>query len=172
MRAGARAVAPQLIGVVPFGLVAGATPADGASGWGRPRGSRPPCSPARRSWPHRARRSRQPAAQLRRRPVTSTTWATILVAGIGTFAMRASFIAAADRLVHIPPWAHRLLRQIPPAALASIVLPALVRPEGELDLTHPRFLAGIVAALVAWRTKNVMATLVVGMGLVVILQNL
>ncbi len=32
MRAGAAAVAPQLIGVVPFGLVAGATPADGGLG--------------------------------------------------------------------------------------------------------------------------------------------
>ncbi len=34
MRAGARAVAPMLIGVVPFGLVAGATPADGGLGTG------------------------------------------------------------------------------------------------------------------------------------------
>ena len=32
MRAGAKAVAPQLIGIVPFGLVAGATPADGGLG--------------------------------------------------------------------------------------------------------------------------------------------
>ena len=101
----------------------------------------------------------------------SAAWATILLAGVGTFAMRASFIAAADRLVHIPPWAHRLLRQIPPAALASLVIPALVRPEGEVDLTHPRFIAGVVAALVAWKTRNVTATLVVGMGLVVLLQN-
>lgn len=34
MRAGANAVAPQLIGVIPFGLVAGATPADGGLGIG------------------------------------------------------------------------------------------------------------------------------------------
>jgi branched-subunit amino acid transport protein len=102
----------------------------------------------------------------------SPVWATILLAGAGTFAMRASFIAAADRLVDVPSWAQRILRQIPPAALASIVLPALVRPEGELDLTHPRFIAGIVAALVAWRTNNVVATLLVGMGLVMLLQNL
>ena len=34
MRAGARAVAPQLIGVIPFGLVAGAAPADGGLGVG------------------------------------------------------------------------------------------------------------------------------------------
>jgi branched-subunit amino acid transport protein len=102
----------------------------------------------------------------------SSTWATIVLAGIGTFAMRASFIAAADRLAYVPPRVQRLLRQIPPAALASLVLPALVRPEGHLDLTHPRFIAGIAAGLVAWRTKNVLATLVVGMGLVVLLQNL
>ena len=102
----------------------------------------------------------------------NSVWATILIAGAGTFAMRASFIAAADRLVDVPPWAQRILRQIPPAALASLVVPALVRPEGELDLTHPRFIAGIAAAVVAWRTNNVIATLAVGMGLVVLLQNI
>jgi branched-subunit amino acid transport protein len=102
----------------------------------------------------------------------SPVWVTILLAGAGTFAMRASFIAVADRFVDVPPWVRRVLRQIPPAALASIVIPALVRPDGELDLTHPRFIAGIIAALVAWRTNNVMATLVAGMGLVVLLQNL
>jgi branched chain amino acid efflux pump len=101
----------------------------------------------------------------------NSVWATILLAGAGTYAMRASFIAAADRLVDVPPWAQRILRQIPPAALASIVLPALLRPEGELDLTHPRFIAGMVAGLVAWRTNSVVATLVVGMGLIVLLQN-
>jgi branched-subunit amino acid transport protein len=102
----------------------------------------------------------------------SSVWATIILAGAGTFAMRASFIAAADRLATVPPWGQRILRQIPPAALASLVIPAIVRPEGELDLTHPRFLAGIVATFVAWRTKNVAATLVVGMGLLVLLQEL
>ena len=102
----------------------------------------------------------------------NSVWATIFIAGAGTFAMRASFIAAADRLVDVPSWAQRILRQIPPAALASLVVPALVRPEGELDLTHPRFIAGIAAAVVAWRTNNVLATLAVGMGLVVLLQNI
>ena len=102
----------------------------------------------------------------------SPVWITILLAGAGTFAMRASFIAAANRLVDVPPWAQRILRQIPPAALASIVLPALVRPEGDLDLTHPRFVAGVIAALVAWWTNSVVATLVVGMSLVMLLQNL
>jgi branched-subunit amino acid transport protein len=102
----------------------------------------------------------------------SEVWTVIVVAGIGTFAMRASFIAAAHRLTTIPPGMQRLLRQIPPAALASLVLPALARPQGTIDLTQPRFVAGAVAALVAWRTGNVALTLAVGMGLVVVLQEL
>ena len=53
----------------------------------------------------------------------STTWTAIMLAGAGTFAMRASFLAAADRLASVPPPIQRLLRQIPPAALASLVVP-------------------------------------------------
>jgi branched-subunit amino acid transport protein len=101
----------------------------------------------------------------------SPAWTTILLAGVATFAMRASFIAA-DRFATVPPWGQRILRQIPPAALASLVIPAMVRPEGDLDLTHPRFYAGMVAAFVAWRTRSVAATLVAGMGVVALLQNL
>ena len=100
----------------------------------------------------------------------STAWTTILLAGAGTFAMRASFLAMAHRMADIPRWLQRMLRQIPPAALASIVVPALLRPEGSVDLTHPRLAAGVVAGLVAWRTRNVAVTLVVGMGLLVALE--
>jgi branched-subunit amino acid transport protein len=100
----------------------------------------------------------------------SRVWVAIIVAGAGTYAMRASFLLAADRLARVPPSVERLLRQIPPAALASLVVPALLRPEGELDLFSPRLAAGLVAAVVAWRTRNVAATLAVGMGLLVLLD--
>ncbi|MGH9158249.1 MAG: AzlD domain-containing protein [Acidimicrobiales bacterium] len=100
------------------------------------------------------------------------TWVTIVVAGTGTFAMRASFLAAAHRLVEVPPAVARVLRQIPAAALAAIVAPALSRPEGRIDVAQPRLLAGIVAAAVAWRTTNVGLTLVAGMAVVVLLQAL
>lgn len=99
-------------------------------------------------------------------------WLAILLSGAGTYAMRASFLAAAHRLASVPPAAARLLRQIPPAALAAIVVPALIRPEGQLDLVQPRLLAGIVAALVAWRTRNVGLTLVVGMAIVLAVEAL
>ncbi len=97
-------------------------------------------------------------------------WTVILVSGAGTYAMRASFLAAAHRLAHVPPWVARVLRQIPPAALAAIVVPALIRPEGHIDLAQPRLAAGLLAAVVAWRTRNIGLTLVVGMAAVVALQ--
>jgi branched-subunit amino acid transport protein len=96
-------------------------------------------------------------------------WLAIVLAGAGTFAMRASFIVAAHRLATVPLWADRILRQIPPAALAAIILPALVRPEGTIDLLQPRLAAGILSALVAWKTRSVALTLILGIaGLMVI----
>lgn len=97
----------------------------------------------------------------------SQTWLTILVAGAGTFTMRAAFLAAASKLGTVPRWALRLLRQIPPAALASIVAPALLRPQGSFDPLSPELAAGVVAALVAWRTRNAAICLVVGMAVLV-----
>lgn len=102
----------------------------------------------------------------------SRVWSAVIFAGIGTFAMRASFLAFADRLADVPPAVQRLLRQIPPAALAALVLPALVRPDGSFDLLQSRFSAGVIATAVAWRTRNVALTLVVGMGALMLIDAL
>lgn len=102
----------------------------------------------------------------------STVWWVILLSGLGTYAMRASFLAAADRLAEVPPALARVLRQIPPAAIAAIVLPALVRPDRQFDLTQPRLLAGIIAGLVAWRSRNVGLTLAVGMAIVIAFETI
>lgn len=100
------------------------------------------------------------------------TWTTIVLAGAGTFAMRASFLAVAHRFVTIPEWAQRVLRQIPPAALAAMVVPALVRPGGVFDLWQPRLAAGIIAAALAWKTKNSLATIFGGLAALVIIEQL
>ena len=102
----------------------------------------------------------------------SRAWVAVVLAGIGTFAMRASFLVFAHRLADVPPGVQRLLRQIPPAALAAIVVPALVRPEGAIDLLQPRLLAGVVAGLVAWRTRNIALTLAAGIGIVMVIEAL
>jgi branched-subunit amino acid transport protein len=101
----------------------------------------------------------------------SRIWIAIVLSGIGTYAMRASFLVFAHRLADVPPSVQRLLRQIPPAALASIVVPALLRPHGEVDLFQGRFVAGLAAGLVAWRTRNIALTLVVGMGLLMLIER-
>lgn len=101
----------------------------------------------------------------------STVWLAVVVAGVGTFTLRASFLAFADRLVDLPPMAERVLRQIPPAVLAALVVPALVRPEGSFDVWQPELLAGAVAAVVSWRTRNIALTLVVGMGLLLAIEQ-
>lgn len=102
----------------------------------------------------------------------SRVWLAIVLSGAGTFAMRASFLGAAHRLAEVPPGVQRVLRQIPPAALASITLPALVRHDGRLDLLDARLAAGLLAAAVAWRTKSTAWTLVVGMAALVTLDAL
>jgi branched-subunit amino acid transport protein len=102
----------------------------------------------------------------------STTWAAILLAGAGTFLMRASFLLAAHRLADVPESVQRVLRQIPPAALAAIVVPALLSPQGELDLWQPELAAGLLAAAVCWRTRSTVLTLAVGMGVLYLLRQL
>lgn len=99
-------------------------------------------------------------------------WTTIVLAGIGTYSMRAAFLVFAHRLTDVPPNVQRLLRQIPPAALAAIVVPALMRPEGQLDVLQPRFVAGVAAAVIAWRTRNIALTLIVGIGVVMVIDAL
>lgn len=99
-------------------------------------------------------------------------WLAVLGSGVGTFVMRASFLAFAGRMADVPPSVQRLLRQIPPAALAAIVVPAFFRPEGHLDLWAPELLAGALASIVAWRTRNIALTLGVGIGIVMLLNAL
>jgi branched-subunit amino acid transport protein len=102
----------------------------------------------------------------------SSVWLAIGLAAMGTFAMRAAFLVAAHRLVDVPVAVQRVLRQIPPAALASIVIPDLLRPREHLDLWQPELAAGVVAALVIWRTRSTTLTLVVGMAVLVGLRHI
>ncbi len=102
----------------------------------------------------------------------SSVWVAVVLSGAGTYAMRASFLAFAHRMARVPAPLARVLRQIPPAALASIVLPAVVRPEGQLGLAQPRLAAGVVATAIAWRTRSVGLTLLVGMAVLMVLEAL
>ena len=98
-------------------------------------------------------------------------WLTILVAGLVTYALRLSFIIAHGR-VEMPAWFTRALSFAPVAVLSAIILPELVTQNGAVNLSlgNVRLLAGVVAGLIAWRTKNVWLTIAVGMILLFLLQ--
>jgi len=93
-----------------------------------------------------------------------TVWFVVLGGLLGTYLTRLSFILLipADR---VPRVLHRGLKYIPPAVLSAILLPELVIREGMLDLSlsNHRLMAGVFAALVAWRLKNTWLTIVTGM---------
>jgi branched-subunit amino acid transport protein len=92
-------------------------------------------------------------------------WGLFLAVGAGTFAMRLSFIGLYGRL-RIPPLLQRALAYVPASVLAALVLPAVVYPggQGAFTLDNPQLPAALVAALVAWRTRSTVLTLLVGMG--------
>jgi len=97
-------------------------------------------------------------------------WGLIVAIGLGTWLTRLSFLALLARVERVPPAAARVLRLIPAAVLAALILPALTHATGEFDLGTDRLAAGAVAALVAWHTKSVLATIAVGMAVLWALQ--
>lgn len=102
-------------------------------------------------------------------PSMTTTQLMLTIAAMGavTFLIRLSFIALSDRLT-LPPIMYRALSFVPPAVLSAIILPDMVQPGGTLDISwqNPFLLAGIAGIVTAWWSKNVVATMVVGMGVV------
>ncbi|SEN42853.1 Branched-chain amino acid transport protein [Halorientalis persicus] len=90
-------------------------------------------------------------------------WGVILVIGVLTYAIRLSFIGLFGYLDEIPPRLERPLRYVPAAVLAALVLPAFVTLDAS-GLAVDKLVAGGLAAIVAWRTENVFATMAAGMG--------
>jgi branched-subunit amino acid transport protein len=91
-------------------------------------------------------------------------WAMILGAAAITFLLRFSFLGTLQPEA-IPRRARELLRFVPPAVLAAIVVPALAIRDGAIVLaaTNPRPLAAAVALIVAWVTRSVIWTIAAGM---------
>lgn len=98
---------------------------------------------------------------------TLTLWLTIVGAGAVTFALRLSFIALMGR-IEMPILLGRALRFVPAAVMTAVVIPLLFYENGalEVSLGNERLIAGLIAALIAWRTRSVLFTL--GGGMVVL----
>jgi branched-subunit amino acid transport protein len=97
--------------------------------------------------------------------VSRTELWVILIGGLlVTYATRLSFILFLPP-ERMPAWFRRGLRFVPPAVLAALITPALLMPAGsiELSLGNERLLAGVLAFLVAWRTRSTWLTIAAGM---------
>lgn len=101
--------------------------------------------------------------------MTAAALVAAVLIGLGTVALRGSVVVLAEKMGEVPPRVAQVLRMIPAASLAALVTPALFRPEGTFDLLSPELLAGILAVVVAWRTRNLFLTIVVGLVAVVLL---
>jgi len=100
-------------------------------------------------------------------------WLTIITAGLLTYGTRLSFIIFYGR-INMPGLVEQTLRFVPPAVLTAIFFPELIINNGDIFIAigNARLLAGMLAILVAWRTKNVIYTIVIGMITLWILQIL
>ncbi len=96
---------------------------------------------------------------------------TIVGMGLITYAIRVSLFMLPPG-VALPPWLLRALRYVPAAVLSAIIAPELALPGGALDLTvgNERLVAGLLAILIAWRTRNVLLTVAIGMVALWLLQ--
>ncbi|MFB6117124.1 AzlD domain-containing protein [Halosegnis sp.] len=109
-------------------------------------------------------------------------WTVVLLGGLGTFAIRGSFIFLYERLT-LPELVEAALRYVPAAVLAALVVPAVLTVDGvpvaetglapaaavRTLLASDRVLAGALAAIVASYTEDVLATIVVGMAALLVL---
>ena len=98
-------------------------------------------------------------------------WLIVFAGGAATYAMRLSFIYLLGR-IGVSEVLRRALRFVPPAVLSAIVLPELLAPGGTIALgpDNHRLLAGMFAVVVAWRTRNAVATTLAGMLVLLALQ--
>ena len=100
-------------------------------------------------------------------------WLVMLFGGLITFGMRFSLIFLFGRF-QVPETMRKALHYVPPAVLSAIIFPELFFSSGSLNLSfgNTRLLAGVIAMLVAWYTKNTLLTILAGMAALLILQFL
>ncbi|NLB83574.1 MAG: AzlD domain-containing protein [Synergistaceae bacterium] len=98
-----------------------------------------------------------------------------IIAGMAivTFATRFASVALLGQK-KMPAGLERGLRHIPTGILTALIVPTLLLPEGYVDLSlHNHYLlAGLVAAVVAWKSHSMVGTLILGMGTMFLLRLL
>jgi branched-subunit amino acid transport protein len=100
-------------------------------------------------------------------------WLIMLFGGLITFGMRFSLIYLFGK-VQVPETMRRALHYVPPAVLSAIVFPEIFLQNQHLDISlgNHRLLAGVIAIITAYLTKNTLITILAGMLALALLQVL
>lgn len=102
----------------------------------------------------------------------ATIWAVIVALGIGTFVIRFSFLGLLGNR-ELPEWALRHLRYTAVAILPALVTPMVLWPNATGGQTDPaRLTAALLALAVGYWTRNAIATIATGLGVLFALQAL
>ncbi len=91
-------------------------------------------------------------------------WWILILGGLATYLTRLSMILLFSHW-EIPAWVRRALRLVPAAVFSAIIAQEVLSQNGELNLGwgNPRILAAALAIGVAWKTRSVLLTILVGM---------
>lgn len=104
---------------------------------------------------------------------TMKFWVAVVGIGLTGIVTRCSFLLFGERLV-LPRGVERALRHAPAAALAAIIAPSVLLADGHMDFSpgNPRLGAAIVAALVMWRTRQMLWSMAAGVAVYTALRLL
>ncbi len=93
-------------------------------------------------------------------------WTLAVIVGLAAVTvLTRSFFFMSSKPWHLPGWAQRGLQYAPIAALSAVVVPEIVMSQGQLISTwqDARLFAAAAGAIVYFRSKNVLLTIVLGM---------
>lgn len=98
-------------------------------------------------------------------------WLILILGGIATYLTRLSMIWLFSRW-EIPAWLQRALRLVPAGVFSAIIAQEVLTENGMVNLSphNTRILAAAIATIVAWRTRNVILTILIGMAVLWVLQ--
>jgi branched-subunit amino acid transport protein len=86
----------------------------------------------------------------------------IVLAGLGSYLSRAVFIVALAEQ-RFPPLAMRALEYVAPAVMGALIVSMLTTADGQVQIGAGEFAGLLCAALVAWKSRNHILTLLAAM---------
>ena len=90
-----------------------------------------------------------------------------------TFGIRFVMFAFAGKIT-FPVWMQQSLKFVPPAVLTAIIVPAVIMPYGDMDIsfTNVYLLAAIISVAISLVTKSLLKTIFFGMLVFLLLKLL